>query len=338
MLEIMMEIGIAISDNDSPRVLQDIYQELALHNNVDIFKFRKFKSPIFYYRIDRILRKYDLAHYMQNKDVVYFEWASDLLAYASNFKKTCGIVTRLHRYEMFQWVDKINWSFVDKLIVLSDAMALKFELLYPKEAHKVVVIPWAIYPDKYILKPDTFSLNIGTLCEITPRKRVYELILSFSLLIKKNNDIRLHIGGDIDRWSKDYYDAILYLIRNLGLQDRVYLDGKISDVPNWLKQIDVFVSNSFSEGIQSALLEAMATGCYCLSHHWDGAEEILPVEQLFFTDEELLDKLSLYFESPENRKVEYKDQMRRVVCGKFNNTLLVPKIRSVIEDVGKDYL
>ena len=121
---------------------------------------------------------------MKRNDVVYFEWASDSLAYASRLAKSCGIVARLHRYEMYQWVHAIDWAFVDRVILLTNAMQRKFAAQCPDSAHKTIVIPWAISPQRFPLKTTQFVGNIGILGDLIPRKRVYELILAFSELAK----------------------------------------------------------------------------------------------------------------------------------------------------------
>ena len=102
---------------------------------------------------------------MREHDVVFFEWASDLLAYATQFPKSCGIVTRLHRYEMFQWVPNINWAVVDKVILLSEAMRNKFIAQVPSLKNKTVVIPWAVASDKFQIRSQSLTGNIGTLCD-----------------------------------------------------------------------------------------------------------------------------------------------------------------------------
>lgn len=333
-----MKIGAAVSNADPGRVFQDIYEELTKYHEVEVFNFRDIKSPIFYTRINRYLRRRDMSKFFARSSVVYFEWASDLLAYGSKFPKQCGIVTRLHRYEMFQWVPKINWDVIDKIILLTNAMQRKFITQCPEHADKTVVIPWAISPSKFSLRSRNFTCNIGTLCEIVPRKRIYELILVFSELVKSTDDINLYIGGSINPWYKDYYDALKVLVQKLGLQDKVIFHGKITDVPSWLQQIDIFVSNSYSEGLQSALIEAMASGCYCISHHWDGAEEILPEENLFLTDEELYKKVTKYFELSESKKEDQVKNMRRIVEENFDFQASLTRVREVIEDAGKNYL
>jgi glycosyltransferase involved in cell wall biosynthesis len=88
--------------------------------------------------------------------------------------------------------------------------------------------------------------------------------------------------------------------------------GHVEKPEDWYPRIDIFISNGYSEGLQVSPMEAMATGCYCLSHHWDGADELLPVEQLYFTDRELQDLVLQHVDRTEAERVR-----RRVPrCGR----------------------
>jgi len=120
------------------------------------------------------------------------------------------------------------------------------------------------------------------------QEEVYELILDFYELNRLNNGFTLHIGGGVRARFKDYYEALHRLVSKLNLNDKVLFYGHISDPQNWYHKIDILISNSYSEGLQVTPMEAIASGCYCLSHYWDGAEELLPEENLFFTSRELL--------------------------------------------------
>jgi len=326
-----MRIGAVISNLDPDRVFKNIFTELSKYHEVEIFKFHSFKPPFFYYRIDPVLRRNDFVRFMNRNDVVYFEWASDLLAYASHLPKICPIVTRMHRYEMFEWVPKINWDAVDCVILLSEAMRRKFATRCPDNAHKAVVVPWAVSLEKFQLRQPVYSGNIGILCDLIPRKRIYELILTVYELISSGYDVRLRIGGGVDPANTDYYDAIVNLIQKLDIKEKISLNGKVTNVQEWLKDIDIFVSNSYSEGSQSALMEAMATGCYCISHHWDGAEEILPTENLFLTDKELYELIGGYVQLTDGEKQKNSVRMRGIACERFNNECSNAQIRNIIE-------
>ena len=95
--------------------------------------------------------------------------------------------------------------------------------------------------------------------------------------------------------------------------------------------MDFFISNSYWEGQQIALLEAMAVGCYCLSHFWDGAEEILPPEYLYATDTELQQKIIEYCELPNGVKWKRQDQFRSIVQEKFDIDQTKVRVREIIE-------
>jgi glycosyltransferase involved in cell wall biosynthesis len=271
---------------------------------------------------------------MRRNDVVYFEWASDLLAYATHFPKTCKIVTRLHRFEMFQWVPKVNWESVDRVILLSKAMQSKFNEEVPEHTHKSVVIPWAVSPDKYPIREFKFNGNIGTLCELIPRKRIYELILVFYQLVQHQEDLHLHIAGSTHPSYMDYHDAMQSLVKKLELDEKVTFYGRVENTSDWLRGMDIFVSNSYSEGLQSALIEAMASGCYCLSHHWDGADEILPEEYLFLTDKALYEKIAQYCCFTEEVKTQQSIIMRKIAFEKLDLEGSLRRVRQVIEGLG----
>ena len=332
-----MRIGAVLPATNPSRVFLDIYQELKEYHHVELLKFHSFKSPIFYSRIERYLRRRDFTKFMRENDVVYFEWASDLLAYASKLPKSCGIVARLHRYEMFQCVSSINWAVVDKVILLSEAMRNKFVTQFPEFNNITIVIPWAVSSDKFQMRSQSLTGNIGTLCELIPRKRIYEIILVFYEITKKVNNVHLHIAGSTDPWNMDYYDAMLVLVKKLGLEDKVTFHGKVTDVPSWLQQLDIFISNSYSEGLQSALLEAMATGCFCLAHCWDGVNEILSPEYIYISDWELFEKIINFYMYSESERSAHTDYMRQIIVEKYDLQKKLIQLRTIIEDIGLKY-
>lgn len=327
-----LRLGVIVGERDPWRFFEDVYADFISHYRVDLFRVRRVRAPLFYARLNWRLLLHDLDAFMKQHDVVFFEWASELLVTASHLPKRCRIVVRVHRYEMFQWISKINWAVVDRVIFVSQAMQKKFVAQFPEHQHKTVVIPVGISTDQFQTNHSERSgRNIGTLCYISPRKRVYELILAFYELSQKKTGLHLHIGGGTDPNYADYNDALQRLVQKLQLQDKVTLYGEVTKSAEWYRQIDVFVSNSYSEGLQVALMEAMASGCYCVSHHWDGVEELLPNEHLFFTDSELQEKILRYLELPPAIQAQYQEKMRQIACEKIDYRLTQNQIRRVIE-------
>lgn len=328
-----MRVGIAIEETWS--FFHEIYAELARHHQVSQFKRRVVQPPFFRERVNRYLFQRDLSALLRDNQVVFFEWASELLIAASHLPKTCGIVTRLHRYEMYQWVEQINWQAVDKVILVSQAKLQEFTDRFPQYADKAVFIPEATTPEKFEFNDRPFQGNLGILCHLTPRKRVYETILDFYELVQQSDRFHLHIGGGRHELHGDYYLAMHNLVRRLGLESRVTFYDNVPDPQNWYRQIDIFVSNSYSEGLQLAPMEAMASGCYTLSHRWEGAEELLPEANLFYTGSELRQKILEYSLADEAEKLRRRQALRLIVCEKFDIHQIKVQIRQLVEQVGQ---
>ncbi|MFA6030811.1 MAG: glycosyltransferase [Elusimicrobiota bacterium] len=64
-------------------------------------------------------------------------------------------------------------------------------------------------------------------------------------------------------------------VRQLGLEDAVFLPGEKSELPRWLSALDIFVQPSLWEGLPNALLEAMALGLPVVATRVDGIPEIV---------------------------------------------------------------
>lgn len=282
-------------------------------------------------RLNRRLLHADLAQFLAEHDVVFFEWASELLALASYMPHRSRIITRLHRYEMYEWVERINWHGVDTIIFVSNQKRSEFLQSFPEQKTKCVVIPVGIDLDRFSFNLRPFEGVLGTLCHLTPRKRVYELILALHQLRRDGYELTLRIGGGYQRHHADYYFAMSDLVARLGLGEFVAFDGPVSDPSAWLQHIDVFVSNSYSEGLQVAPLEAMASGCYVLSHWWAGAEELLPEDNLFLTDAELRQKIGDFVALSPAAQMSQIEKLRRRAEESFDIRDIATKVRLLIE-------
>jgi hypothetical protein len=77
----------------------------------------------------------------------------------------------------------------------------------------------------------------------------------------------------------------------------------------------------------------MAAGCYCLSHCWEGSDEILPREFLFDTNLSLADKLKEYFAMEQGIRAKGGREMRSIVEKKFGIEQTTESILSAVCDV-----
>lgn len=327
------KLGIFVGEDGNWAFFKEIFDDFSAHYQVDVFKKRYLKIPLTG-RLSLLLHRRWMRNSLKRNDVCFFEWASELLAAASHMPKAAPIVTRLHSFELADWAHCVNWDHVDKIIFVSEAIRDKFVAQYPGQASKTVVIYNAISLDKFFPVQRPFDFSLGMLCTIKPIKRIYEVVLMVKELRDEGYSPTLHIGGAPanGNYQDRYYVALRRLVEKLDLQEAVIFDGYV-DPAAWLQKIDIFISNSYWEGMQTALLEAMATGCYCLAHFWDGAEEVLPNENIFISESDLRRKLVAYSQLSEAERAQCKNQLVEIVRQKFNLNDMKIMLRDVLESV-----
>lgn len=334
----LTRLGLVVGHNETWSFIRDLYDDWQQQYQVNVFQESAIRLPFFRERLIRWQLYRDLAAFLAAHDVIFFEWASELLAIASQLPKRARLVTRLHRYEMYEWVEHVNWNAVDRIILVSKAKRQEFLDRFPEQFGKCHVVPEAVNLSQFSFRPKPFAGNIGILCHLSPRKRVYELILAFHDLTLRQPGLQLHIGGGYQQRYADYYFAITDIVRRLGLEDCVTFDGPVTDTAAWYKKIDIYISNGYSEGLQVSPMEAMASGCYTLSHWWAGADELLPPENLYFTDAELQQRIADYISLPEAKKQEQATYMRSLAERRFDVRLAAPIIRTIIDKSFADRL
>lgn len=328
----MKKVGILVGE-ERWSFFREIYEDLSQHYNTTVFQRKHYQVPFFHNKINATLYFRSLRQLLIQNDLCFFEWASDLLMHASRMPKTCKIVTRLHSFELFEWAPQIDWQVVDRVILVSEAMRQRFMANYPDHAHKAVVVfngrPLETFRP---LARGPFHFTLGMVGSISPIKRVYETVLMFHTLRSAGHPARLYIAGE-PAGDYRYALAVERLVKELGLQDDITFDGQVTDIPAWLQKIDIFISNSFWEGQQVALLEAMAAGCYCLSHFWAGAEEMAPTANLFITEAQLVEKILAYAALPEAEKAVRQGELRRLAAERFDINQTKVQIRQILEEV-----
>ena len=313
---------------------KELFDYFGSRFQTSLFDKRELALPVFRGRAERYLLRRDLLQFLRRNDVVFFEWASDLLALATEFPKSARIITRLHRWELYAWADAVNWDAVDRIILVSEAKRREFSERFPAHASKIEVVPESIDLERFRYKARSFSGSIGTLCHLRPRKRVYDLILSFSELRRTHPNLTLHIGGNPVPEQMDYYASLKSLAERLSLGGSIQFDGFVERPWEWYRKIDVFVSNSYSEGLQVSPMEAMASGCFTLVHRWEGADELLPPEYLYFSDSELQAKIRTFCDASEEDRLRQRERQRAIVEGSFDIAVNRERIGRMVEELG----
>jgi glycosyltransferase involved in cell wall biosynthesis len=144
---------------------------------------------------------------------------------------------------------------------------------------RVSIIPSALDPDV----SDCSGLDVRTtlglpasgrlamqLASLTPEKDQATLIAAASHLVQDLPDLHWVIVGEGPSRPR-----LEHLVVQMGLSDRVHLLGALEDPHRVLRQADLFVLSSVSEGLGSSILAAMAMGVPVVATRVGGVPDLL---------------------------------------------------------------
>lgn len=331
-----LRLGFVVEDNNNWWFLKEVLAELSRRHRCQVHPPLDRGAQSEDWR-ERLLPGRALRDVLSSNDVVFFEWAGPLLTAATATPLNVPCVNRLHSYELYEWAPKINWTNVDRIVLVSEAMRRRFLELYPSVRDKIRVVRHGVDLTRFQPRAKrAYRRRLGMMCALLPVKRVYEMILALHKLRRRGMDYRLSLAGPPGTGHEHRYAAALRgLVSRLGLGEAVTFLGRVEDAPAWYREIDVFVSNSYWEGAQVALMEAMASGCFCLSHSWEGAEEMLPPSNLFLSDDELLLKLLEYDEAGDAFREQEQRRMCELACEQFDIARTVRDLEAVLTEAAR---
>lgn len=119
------------------------------------------------------------------------------------------------------------------------------------------------------------SYLVGMAGHLAPIKGQDEFIRAAALVASRRDDVTFVVAGEDKSRSGENRRRLERLIGDLGLGDRVRLQGWVDDVPALLSALDLFVSPSRSEPFGLSIIEAMACGVPVVATKSEGAGEIL---------------------------------------------------------------
>jgi len=248
---------------------KDIIAHLGCCHNIRMFKGNSIEE------IERLMQWADLA---------WFEWCDHLLIEATKLPKSCMILCRLHSYEAFTVMpDQVDWSKVDKLILVNQSVERILTALHPKAKVDRVIIPNGVDTGKFAIPQDKiYGKNICSAGYINYKKDPLLMLQCFKAIHDRDPECKFFVAGSCqDPRFMFYFD---HMIPQLGIQ--VQFDGWVEDMPSYFEDKDFVISTSVFESFHYSIAEGMASGLVPLVHNWPGSENVYPHRYRFNTIEE----------------------------------------------------
>lgn len=184
--------------------------------------------------------------------------------------------------------------------------------------------------DTQLFKPgdkqpgDKFKIiSVG---RISPTKD-YESIIK---AIQNIDKVELFIIGEAGlKVQKVYFESLKQMVDKMNLSSKIkFLGAKPnSEIPHYLKSVNLFINLSGTGSLDKAVLEAMASGCLVLTSN-ESFQKILPQELMVEKDNPkvLTEKIKFVMQMSEEKKLELREKLRQEVVENHNLDNLVKKI------------
>lgn len=201
-------------------------------------------------------------------------------------------------------------------------------------SNKLIHVPNGIYInyDSKIVDKKNYMLTVGNL---GTKAKATEILLEAFSKIKKLNDWKLILIGNIEKSFQDYIDK--YFQKYPHLRDKVIFKGHIShreEIYKYYSESKIFCFPSRSESFGIALIEAAYFGNYLVTTEVGGAKDALDIidygELIKIDDSDYLAKrLQKLILSPEIFEKD-PNKLREVVYDNYNWPKLCKKIYEMI--------
>ncbi len=120
---------------------------------------------------------------------------------------------------------------------------------------------------------DFIFLTVG---HAVPVKGWDILVKAFSKVCSKFSNAKLVlIGSNAMTNERETFSYVSGLAKELGISERVIFPGRREDIPDFFAACDIYIQPSRSEGLCSALVEALSAGMPCIAANVGGMPDLV---------------------------------------------------------------
>lgn len=163
-------------------------------------------------------------------------------------------------------------------------------------------------------------LKVALVGRIATVKGIEDFADAAVIIAQKRNDVGFVVVGQVE--DKALYERVKTVIDRAELTDRFVFTGRREDVPALLREIDLLVCASLSEGLPNSCLEAMAASKAVVATRCGGTQEVIcDGENGYLTmvgnPAELADAIQKALHNPENL-VRMGTRGKKMVVSRFS--------------------
>jgi len=178
-------------------------------------------------------------------------------------------INGLKRFPLGSFQLKYLLKEMELLVAVSKVSAKEFEQLrFPKE--RIVNIPNGVEVPKEDRTSYDQVIHAITTARLSREKGVDILLKAWKNVFKEEKTLKLAIIG-----SGPLEEEMKKMTQSLNIGESVEFVGFVSNVDTYLKNADMFILASRTEGMSNALLEAMSYGFPCIATNVGGNGELL---------------------------------------------------------------
>lgn len=173
---------------------------------------------------------------------------------------------------LIDFLYKISYSLVDKVIVQSDDMLKDFATTYNIPLKKIIKVNNLVNIKRIqdssnsdcLIKFNSSKINLITVGRLSYQKGYDLLIHSFSKFTNIDNYHLYIIGKGED------HEELIHLSKKFNCEDHISFLGFVNPPYPLIMMADVFISSSRYEGFPNAVLEALACGIPVIANNYKG--------------------------------------------------------------------